>query len=238
MKLAIKRKLSPNWDERPPGAKIQYVILHYTGMETADAAIERLCDPEAKVSAHYVIRRGGAIAQLVDEDKRAWHAGKSCWRGETGLNDTSIGIELVNRGHEWGYQTFPVPQIGSCMALVADIMSRHGVSAWNVLGHSDIAPDRKTDPGELFPWEKLAQKGIGLWFESDPKRGLPASIGPQEIGALLSKIGYDCPPDCSAEVLRLSLVAFQRHWRQASLTGEADTETIERLWALAAHQGA
>lgn len=150
---------SPNFEERKNGVKPSMIIVHYTGMKTAQEALERLCSPESKVSAHYVVDEDGSIYQLVLEDKRAWHAGVSNWQGETDINSHSIGIELVNPGHEFGYRPFPDAQIEALIALCHDIRERHEIE-W-VLGHEDVAPDRKQDPGELFPWSRLEQAGIG-----------------------------------------------------------------------------
>ena len=158
---------SPNQDERG-GAAIDMLVLHYTGMPTAEAALERLCDPQARVSAHYAIDEGGTIHALVPEARRAWHAGISFWAGARDINARSIGIELVNPGHEFGYRIFAEAQIVALTGLCQEILARHAIVPWRVLGHSDVAPDRKEDPGELFPWKSLAETGIGLWpVESD-----------------------------------------------------------------------
>ncbi len=143
------------------------LVLHYTGMQTAAAALARLCDPAAKVSSHYLVDEDGAVHALVEEQNRAWHAGVSFWRGATGLNDRSIGIEIVNPGHEFGYRPFPPVQMRAVRALCHGILARWpGIVARNVVAHSDIAPNRKQDPGELFDWRGLAQAGIGLWTDS------------------------------------------------------------------------
>ena len=153
---------SPNFNDRADGIKLAYIILHYTGMKDAASALERLCDPAAQVSAHYMIDEDGSVIQLVDEAKRAWHAGKSFWRGITDMNSASIGIELVNPGHEFGYRPFPAAQITALKKLLHEIIARHGMNRKScLLGHSDIAPTRKQDPGELFPWEELAKDGLG-----------------------------------------------------------------------------
>ena len=195
------------------------LILHYTGMQTADAAIARLRDPAAKVSSHYVVDEHGAVFALVPEPARAWHAGVSFWRGRTGLNDTSIGIEIVNPGHEWGYRPFPALQMAAVCELALGILARHEIPARNVVGHSDVAPDRKQDPGELFDWRGLAANGVGLWPGPD---GLPAA----EPRAALDRIGYG-PGD-----LAVTLMAFQRHWLPDHLTGVADAPTLRRLQAV------
>ena len=138
------------------------IVLHYTGMPDAEGAIDRLTSPEAKVSAHYLVDEDGTIFALVDEEKRAWHAGKSRWRGITDVNSASVGIEIVNPGHEFGYRPFPDEQIAALIPLVADIKERHGIGRGNIVGHSDVAPARKEDPGELFPWEALAKRRLAL----------------------------------------------------------------------------
>ncbi|SDM33999.1 N-acetylmuramoyl-L-alanine amidase [Maricaulis salignorans] len=148
---------SPNFNERK--LPISLIVLHYTGMENGAVALERMRDPAAEVSAHYMVEEDGRIFQLVDEDKRAWHAGVSCWRGETDINSSSIGVEIVNGGHDFGLPDFPAVQIAAVIELVKDIMGRHGIGPEGVVGHSDIAPGRKQDPGEKFPWERLAAAG-------------------------------------------------------------------------------
>ncbi len=147
---------SPNFTERRGGhEQPSMIIIHYTGMKTGEAALERLCDPESEVSAHYVIEEDGRLFQLVDDGKRAWHAGKSEWQGEVDINSCSIGIELVNPGHEWGYREFPEAQIAVLVELCRDLVGKYDVPLDRILGHSDIAPGRKRDPGELFPWARL-----------------------------------------------------------------------------------
>ena len=154
---------STNCDDRPSDANIKVLVFHYTGMKNCEDALNRLTDPHAKVSSHYLISEKGEIFCLVPEDKRAWHAGISFWRGQINVNDYSVGIELENPGHQFGYRNFPSSQIGALIELSQEVISRHSISARNVVGHSDIAPSRKLDPGELFDWQRLASKGIGLW---------------------------------------------------------------------------
>src|SRR6185295_9950326 len=151
---------SPNWDER--SLPISMIVLHYTGMADAAAAIARLTDPEAKVSCHYMIAEDGQVVRMVPEEKRAWHAGKAYWRGIEDVNSASIGIELVNPGHELGYRPFPEAQMSALIPLMSDICTRHGITRGNIVGHSDIAPTRKVDPGELFEWERLAKVRLAL----------------------------------------------------------------------------
>ena len=148
--MDVTRRPSPNFDER--ALPVSMIVLHYTGMPDAEGALNRMTSPESRVSAHYMVTEEGEIIQLVDEEKRAWHAGKSYWRGITDVNSASVGIEIVNPGHEFGYRNFPDEQIASVIPLVADIKERHGIGRGNIVGHSDVAPSRKEDPGELFPW--------------------------------------------------------------------------------------
>ena len=206
---------SPNFQPRPAGTEIDMLVIHYTGMRSAGAALERLCDPGSEVSAHYLIDEAGEVFALVDEENRAWHAGVSSWRGEPNVNSRSIGIELVNPGHEFGYRPFPVAQMAALADLAQGIVARWGIPARNVVGHSDVAPRRKQDPGELFDWYWLAQRGIGLW----PEPGQPVG----EAALLLAEYGYDIA-DAQA-----ALVAFQRHFRPLSCDGVADAETLALL---------
>ncbi|WP_245624255.1 N-acetylmuramoyl-L-alanine amidase [Belnapia moabensis] len=201
---------------------VDILVLHYTGMRTGRAAIERLRDPAAKVSSHYVVEEDGAVFRLVPEERRAWHAGVSHWRGRQGLNDRSIGIEIVNPGHEFGYRPFPALQMAAVCDLCLEVIARHPIAPWDVVGHSDVAPDRKQDPGEFFDWEGLAANGVGLW----PAAAAPAQAEP---AALLAAIGYrtDLP-------LPLLLTAFQRRWRPERVDGMADAECLARLAAVAA----
>jgi len=151
---------SPNFDAR--ALPVSMVVLHYTGMMDGASAIARLADPEAKVSAHYVVAEDGQVVRMVDEAHRAWHAGRSWWRGTSDINSASIGIEIVNPGHEFGYRPFPEAQIDAVIELLAGIMERHSITRGNVVGHSDVAPARKEDPGELFPWYRLARLRLAL----------------------------------------------------------------------------
>ncbi len=176
MSLAIRDLPSPNQDARPENVPIDTIVLHYTGMRSAREAIERLRDPAARVSSHYVVDEDGAVLRLVAEERRAWHAGVSYWRGHRGLNDRSIGIEIVNPGHEWGYRNFPVLQLAAVCDLCLAIFSRHPIPQRNVVAHSDISPDRKEDPGEKFDWEQLALSGVGLWPHGTPDTGTGAPV--------------------------------------------------------------
>ena len=153
---------SPNFGERRGGVSPTLIILHYTGMKTAEEALERLCDPVAEVSAHYMVYEDGTLVQMVEEDKRAWHAGVSQWGDITDVNSHSIGIEIVNPGHEWGYRPFPQVQIDAVKDLCRGVMDRWGIQPDGVLGHSDVAPGRKVDPGELFPWDEFEAEGLAF----------------------------------------------------------------------------
>ncbi|MCC9620229.1 N-acetylmuramoyl-L-alanine amidase [Thalassospira sp. MA62] len=212
---------SPNVGPRPDGVKPDFLILHYTGMQTGQAALDRLCDRESSVSSHYLIEEDGRIFQLVDEEKRAWHAGLGCWQGCKDMNSRSIGIEIVNPGHEFGYRPFPQIQINSVIALCQAILTRHNIRPDRVIGHSDMAPDRKEDPGELFPWEELARHGIGLW--PDNVTVLATDTPDDDIfDDLLEQIGYGTAPCIEMPVetyKQKRRIAFQRHWTPHTITG-------------------
>ncbi len=213
---------SPNFDERT--LPISMIVLHYTGMQDGPLAIARLCDAAAKVSSHYVVEEDGTVLRLVAEDKRAWHAGRSHWRGTTDINSASIGIEIVNPGHEFGYRPFTEPQIDAVVRLVAAIKQRHAITRGNVVGHSDIAPTRKRDPGELFPWSKLAKLRLAL---PRPTRNLMDPMW-TEGGFLLAleRFGYDVTESMAA------IMAFQRRFRPELIDGEIDAECRMILLAL------
>ncbi len=205
---------SPNFDDRE--GPISIAVLHYTGMKDAASAIDRLRDPEAKVSCHYLVDEDGQVLRLVEEAKRAWHAGRSCWRGIRGVNDASIGIEIVNPGHEFGYRPFPKAQMDAVVPLLAGIVERHQIPRANVVGHSDIAPARKQDPGELFDWALLARHRLAV---ARPTRGL---VDPHwaDSGFLLAleRYGYDVGDGAAA------VTAFQRRFRPELIDGEIDGE--------------
>lgn len=234
---------SPNFGERKNGVSPSMIILHYTGMQTALAALERLCNPAAEVSAHYVIEEDGAVHALVPEDKRAWHAGQSYWRGERDINSHSIGIELVNPGHEFGYRPFPLAQIEALQKLCAGIITRHSIKPHNILGHSDIAPARKDDPGELFPWQALAASGVGLWprpVEMDFQAAEDLVLNEEALQELFCSFGYDPAVD-----LTDIIIAFHRHYYPEKFAAGSDHETpdiltVARLLALIrkGHEGA
>jgi N-acetylmuramoyl-L-alanine amidase len=216
---------SPNHDARPEGTPIDLLILHYTGMKTAAEAVDWLCNPASQVSAHYTIDTEGTVFAHVPEARRAWHAGVSYWAGARGLNARSIGIELANPGHEFGYQPFAKAQIEALVDLADGIMSRHGIAPARVLGHSDIAPARKQDPGELFPWKGLADFGIGIW----PEYSARALDRPVEEA--LAEIGYGVAPEVDVKLEQV-LRAFQRHFVPERVTGDADPETLRRIAAV------
>lgn len=219
---AIIDRPSPNHDERK--LPISILVLHYTGMPDAASAIERLTDPGAKVSSHYLIAEDGQILRFVEESSRAWHAGKSHWRGIDDVNSASIGIELVNPGHEFGYRPFPEPQMDALMPLMAEITGRYGITRGNIVGHSDIAPTRKEDPGELFDWERLAKVRLAL---PRPQKYL---TDPQwtDGGFLLAleRFGYDVVDGAAA------VRAFQRRFRPAHIDGVIDGQSRAILFSL------
>ncbi len=200
------------------------LVLHYTGMPSARAALDRLCDPAAEVSAHYLIDEDGSLFRLVGEDMRAWHAGQSNWRGATDVNGRSIGIELVNPGHEFGYRPFAEAQMAALEGLAGEVLSRHPIAPRHVLGHSDVAPGRKTDPGELFDWPRLARAGIGLWPGDDQGTG---GSGAGDRDELLVRFGYGI--GATSDARDAAIEAFQRHFRPSRIDGEMDRETYRRL---------
>lgn len=232
--LAIIEQPSPNHDDRPPGQAIDLLLLHYTGMRSGAAALERLGDPAAKVSAHYLVEEDGRIFQLVSESRRAWHAGAAAWHGASDINARSLGIEIVNPGHEFGYRPFPPQQMAAVKLLALDILARHPISAARVLGHSDVAPLRKEDPGELFDWPRLAAAGIGLWPE--PGVGRPRSVA--QLQDELVRFGYPAPRHGRLDGdTRCAVAAFQRHFRPERVDGAPDAGTLARLDGLLALLG-
>ncbi|HKJ73168.1 MAG TPA: N-acetylmuramoyl-L-alanine amidase [Alphaproteobacteria bacterium] len=219
---------SPNHDARPAGRAPDMLVLHYTGMRTGREALDRLCDSSAKVSAHYMIEEDGTLYRLVPEDRRAWHAGVASWQGEADVNGRSIGIELVNPGHEFGYRAFTEPQMQMLDTLAGDIVARYRIPPSRVVGHSDVAPLRKQDPGELFDWPRLARLGIGLW--PGHVTGEMDRLSLWDIQAILAEIGYGIEMTGEMDALtRAVIAAFQRHFLPENLTGEADMATIRRL---------
>ncbi|MBI3677603.1 MAG: N-acetylmuramoyl-L-alanine amidase [Proteobacteria bacterium] len=253
MPLRIVDRSSPNHDTRPQGAAVDMLVVHYTGMKTAEEALTRLCDPQAKVSSHYTIDRDGQVYRHVDEERRAWHAGVSWWAGERNVNARSIGIELVNPGHEFGYIPFAEEQIGALIDLCHGILSRHPIPPERVVAHSDVAPARKEDPGELFPWKHLAEFGIGKWpaktnpplegggrsAGADPGDRSPTSKSAKQISGRghaefldnLRRYGYGVPPDVDVPPEKI-IAAFQRHFRPSCIDGVADDHACAILDAL------
>jgi N-acetylmuramoyl-L-alanine amidase len=235
---------SPNHDQRAQGLATDILLLHYTGMKSRDDAMARLRDPAAKVSAHYVVDEQGEISQLVPEVRRAWHAGLSSWESVGDINSRSIGIEISNPGHEFGYPDFPDVQIEAVIVLCRDIVHRHHIRADRVLAHSDIAPERKIDPGEKFPWDRLHRAGVGVWIAAKPPSA-PA-LGPGDRGEAVTELqdalrryGYGLAASGVYDAATAAVVtAFQRHFRPGCVDGRADGSTQAALQALlAAREG-
>lgn len=232
--MIISDAPSPNLNERADGRKPSILILHYTDTQTTFDALQILQSVERKVSSHYLVGDDGQVLRLVPEEMRAWHAGKSWWEGETDINSSSIGIEIQNPGHTFGYVPFPEVQMQAVTELCQGIIQRHKILPYHVLGHSDIAPERKRDPGELFPWERLAQSGVGLWpkvtetieLDADELRG-----NEEEIRSLLTRYGYNPGAD-----FKTLITAFQMHFEpevfREERAGEVTVHTVRRLKAL------
>lgn len=234
--LARRIVASPNHGERRGMAAPDMLVLHYTGMPDAGAALARLCSVPHEVSSHYLVMEDGETVQMVAEARRAWHAGRSSWEGRDDVNSRSVGVEIVNPGHEWGYRAFPPAQMAAVVALASDIVRRNGIAASRVLAHSDVAPLRKEDPGEKFDWRVLAAAGAGLWTPPVPIRGgrflAPGDHGQpvEALQAMLTLFGYGVTIDGIYDDLTEAVVrAFQRHFRQARVDGIADASTIETL---------
>ena len=233
--MKINQRPSPNFNDRKDGASPDFLIIHYTGMQSAQAALDRLCDKDAQVSAHYLIDEDGTIYQMVAEEKRAWHAGKSHWDGVEDINSRSIGIELVNPGHEFGYRAFSEAQMQALLALCGEIRSRHNIPDAHVLAHSDIAPDRKDDPGELFDWSRMAREGFGLWpqpLKEDFEQAAGLVYNAKRLREAFAAYGYN--PKTELKVL---IMAFQRHFqpevfKTPEKVGQANVEMAARLQAL------
>ena len=234
-------RASPNHNERAGGARPNMLVLHYTGMPDAESAIRRLCFSASEVSAHYVVREDGYIVQCVPESRRAWHAGQSAWEGETDINSCSIGIEIVNPGHDNGYPDFPTRQISALIMLCRSIFTRLRIAPERVLAHSVVAPGRKRDPGEKFPWRTIHQSGIGLWVKPAPIVPGPVhAFGENnpaiaEFQEMLSRYGYAVTPSGHLDgATRDVIAAFQRHFRREKIDGAIDVSTLETLRALLA----
>src|SRR5262245_60263891 len=239
--LVDEVKPSPNHGERRGVSRPDMLLLHYTGMPDAQAALERLCQQGTDVSAHYVVFEDGRIVQCVPEGRRAWHAGESTWAGANDINSRSIGIEVTNPGHQWGYADFPEPQIAAVIALCGDILERNMIPAPRVLGHSDVAPARKQDPGEKFPWARLAAAGVGHWVAPEPiAPGAALALGSQgpdveQLQDALARYGYGIDANSTYDALTRDVVtAFQRHFRPARVDGMADGSTVKTLAKLLA----
>ena len=236
---------SPNFNVRK--AAVDMVILHYTGMESGEVALERMCNPDAEVSAHYMVWEDGRVTRLVEEDQRAWHAGVGSWQGDTDLNSHSVGIEIVNGGHTFPHSDgrlppYPDAQIEAVIRLTQDIVDRHTIPQSRIVGHSDIAPDRKIDPGEHFPWQRLAEAGLGLWPirpSGDELMGAGLQVGTsgaavRRLQSALSTIGYGIETSGVFDRPTESVVrAFQRRWHPDLLTGSADWMTIALIASIA-----
>ncbi|MHA1543719.1 MAG: N-acetylmuramoyl-L-alanine amidase [Alphaproteobacteria bacterium] len=220
----MKQVPSPNFDKRK--SAINMLVFHYTGRPDLKESLAWLTDPAKKVSAHYLIGETGEVFQLVDEKMRAWHAGVSFWAGNRDINSCSIGVGIQNPGHEFGYQDFPDIQIEALVSLSKEIIARHSIPRTRILGHSDVAPDRRQDPGEKFPWEILAREGIGRWPEKISKEDTPDLA---TFRTFLEDLGYEISGDCPVEKV---VKAFQRHWHPENVTGQPDAGTYSRLKAL------
>jgi len=233
--LAGAVRPSPNHDERRGRTTPDSLVLHYTGMADEPSALARLCDAASQVSCHYIVGEHGSVCQLVPEARRAWHAGRSVWAGETDMNSASVGIEIVNGGHAFGLPRFPDRQVAAVIALCRDVALRHGIAPARVLAHSDIAPGRKQDPGERFPWAALAQDGVCLWVPpcDDAEAALACGVSGDEVAMLqadLARYGYGLAAsrvydDATAVVVS----AFQRRFRPSRVDGIADTGTLDTL---------
>ena len=239
--LAMRFQASPNVEPRSEGRRPDMLILHYTGMDSAEAALDWLTREESKVSCHYLIDAHGVVTQLVPEAMRAWHAGQSLWAGETDLNSCSIGIEIHNPGHDFDYPDFPDVQMQAVEALCVDILTRNAIPPDRVLAHSDVAPVRKRDPGEKFDWRRLAQAGVGFAVDPmPPGDDLALSLGDEgeQVAALqraLQDFGYGVEPTSTyGRGLEQVVIAFQRHFRPARVDGRADASTIDALEQLLA----
>ncbi|MGD9537205.1 MAG: N-acetylmuramoyl-L-alanine amidase [Alphaproteobacteria bacterium] len=242
--MTMIERPSPNHDARPEGAAITVLVLHYTDMPSAGDALQRLCDPGAEVSAHYLIDEDGTTYRLVEEARRAWHAGRSRWRGIEGINAVSIGIELQNPGHSHGYRPFPAVQMAALAGLASGILARQPIPPRNVVGHSDIAPERKLDPGELFDWPGLAARGVGLWPDPAADHDIAplreGDQGPRVAGlhAALARYGYGLGPGDRFDPSTTAVVqAFQRHFRPDRIDGVWDGACAARLARLLALAG-
>lgn len=235
--MKIIERLSPNFNERQGGGPVDILVMHYTGMPDAESAMKLLTTVEGKVSSHYTVDEDGTIYRHVPEDKRAWHAGVSSWGGTSDINSRSIGIEIVNPGHEWGYRPFTPPQIAAVTELSKGIVSRWPIPPARVIAHSDVAPERKIDPGELFPWDELAKHGIGRWPRNRGHQHAAVTLGVGAEGDAVKRLqsdlahyGYGIDTTGLYDERTLIVVsAFQRHFRRSNFDGIADGETLAIL---------
>lgn len=234
-------RVSPNFGPRREGMKPDMIVLHYTGMETGDGAEAWLCNPASEVSSHYLVHEDGRIVQMVREGDRAWHAGKSSWGGQSDINSCSVGIEVVNPGHAFGYPPFPERQIDAVIALCRGIIGRHSIAAERVLAHSDVALGRKIDPGEKFPWRNLHEAGVGHWVAPSPRNGRQAlrsgdaGSAVEELQSMLALYGYGVEITGQYDAQTETTVqAFQRHFRSRCVDGVADSSTLSTLRRLIA----
>ena len=231
--MKIKKIFSPNYDRKKRALNsVQILVFHYTGMQSERESIKRLCNPKFKVSSHYLINRRGKIFSLVQNRYVAWHAGKSCWGRHKNLNKNSIGIELVNKGHQFGYTSFKKKQISSLVNLCKKLIKKYKIKKKNVIGHSDIAPLRKIDPGEKFPWKYLAKNKVGIWHDYEPnllrKFRRTKVLIPQDKKRFvknLNKIGY-CLSAHNKPFFIKTISAFQRHFRKELINGILDKECL------------
>jgi N-acetylmuramoyl-L-alanine amidase len=239
--LVDRHVVSPNVELRAGGKRPDMLILHYTGMIGAERAVDWLCRPESKVSCHYLIDDHGHIVQMVDERLRAWHAGQSSWHGDTDTNSCSIGIEIHNPGYDRGYPNFPEQQMQAVEALCVDIVRRRRIAPARVLGHSDVAPFRKIDPGHKFDWHRLSKRDVGIWVEPEPIANGAVTAGTDLLPGMsgdkvlrlqqnLMEVGYGLAPTGQYDAATTTVVsAFQRHWRPERFDGLADLSTRRTL---------
>jgi N-acetylmuramoyl-L-alanine amidase len=238
--MLIETNFSPNFSKKKRDEKdIKFVIIHYTGMQSEIESINRLKNPKFKVSCHYLINRKGTIIQMVNDNKKAWHAGKSKWKKLTNLNSSSIGIELVNRGHRFGYEKFTKNQIKNLILLCSNLKKKYKIKDENFLGHSDIAPNRKTDPGENFPWKKLSKYKIGKWYNEDAlniEYNFKNKEKEIDFFKNLKKIGYRYFSIYRRGNLDRKIVrSFQQHYLPNNVTGKIDKKTF-KICHFLAHQ--
>ena len=227
--MNIVQKLSPNYSKNLRSLKdIKFVIIHYTGMQSEIESIERLKDPKSKVSCHYLINRNGKIIQMVKDAYIAWHAGKSKWKKFINLNENSLGIELVNKGHRYGYQNFNSKQIASLISLCKNLKKKYAIPKENFLGHSDIAPLRKTDPGEKFPWKKLSNLKIGKWYQNKKITNIPEKNLKIHFFKNLKKIGYRYFELNNRDIKDKKIIkSFQQHYVPENVNGKIDKKTFK-----------